>query len=177
MVLLEETPRPGESVADCVFPDIFTYLSAPTGNIVSRPYLNCCLYSVGEPSSLRFSIELGSHTSLRSPESLQTRRASQLSHSHHAMATRQAIPRVSRQIKHDALMMEGAGAKPDDIVKTLPLSTSTFNRSKRKLKATGDIEGGLQKHSPKGKLDQGMKDVRFFVRSSSNYRGSFENGF
>jgi len=74
--------------------------------------------------------------------------------------------KVNRQVKHDALMLDASGVNQDDIVKTLPISKSTLVRAKRKLKATGDIEGGAKKRGCKGKLDQGMKDVRFCMGDS-----------
>jgi transposase len=53
--------------------------------------------------------------------------------------------RVSRKVKEDALMLEAAGMKIDDIAKTVGICTATIKRAKRKLKTTGDIEGGIKK--------------------------------
>lgn len=66
---------------------------------------------------------------------------------------------MDRAIKHDAVIMDASGAKQKDIVSTLPISKSTLARSKRKLKETGDIEGGIKKRGRKSNLDDGMKNV------------------
>lgn len=75
--------------------------------------------------------------------------------------------RVSRKVKEDALRLEAAGMKIDDIAKTVGISTATIKRAKRKLKTTGDIEGGIKKRGLKPKLDQGMKNVNPFFDSSN----------
>lgn len=70
-------------------------------------------------------------------------------------------PKLDRKLKHDAVIMDASGMKQKDIVTTLDVSRSTITRAKRKLKETGDIEGGGKKRGPKGKLDEGMRNVFF----------------
>lgn len=66
---------------------------------------------------------------------------------------------ISRKVKEDALKLDAAGMKIHDIAKTVGISIATIRRAKRKLKTTGDIEGGIKKRGRKPKLDQGMKNV------------------
>jgi transposase len=73
------------------------------------------------------------------------------------------VAKLSRKVKHDALLLDASDMKQADITKTLGISKSTLTRAKRKLKTTGDIEGGVKKRGRKPKLDQGMKDVNLTI--------------
>jgi transposase len=67
--------------------------------------------------------------------------------------------KIDRAVKQDTIIMDVSGTKQKDIVSTLPISRSTLVRAKRKLKETGDIEGGIQKRGRKSNLDDGIKHV------------------
>jgi transposase len=69
------------------------------------------------------------------------------------------VPKIDRAVKHDALIMDASGVNQRAIASTLAISKSTLTRAKRKLKQTGDIEGGIRKSGRKLKLDDGMKSV------------------
>ena len=60
--------------------------------------------------------------------------------------------------------MDARGINQKDIATTLRISKSTVARAKRKQKETGDIEGGGKKRGPKGKLDDGMRNVLLYFR-------------
>ena len=67
--------------------------------------------------------------------------------------------KIDRKVKFDAIIMDASGTKQTDIVSTLGISKSTLARAKRKLKQTGDIEGGKKKHGRKSNLNDGMKNI------------------
>lgn len=67
--------------------------------------------------------------------------------------------KISRDAKFDGLILYAQGHKRAAIAESLGISISTQQRAQRKLRTYGDIEGGVQKRGPKGKLDFGMLHV------------------
>ena len=55
--------------------------------------------------------------------------------------------------------MGAQGMKQANIAHVLSVSVKTVQRAKKKYQKYGDVEGGVKKRGPKGKLDSGMKDV------------------
>jgi transposase len=66
----------------------------------------------------------------------------------------------ARELKHEALVLTAQGRKQTAVAQELGLSTRTIQRASEKLRRYGDIEGGAKKRGPKGKLHEGMIEVR-----------------
>jgi transposase len=88
-------------------------------------------------------------------------------------------PKIKRELKQDAIMMDAQGVKQSDIAQTLGFSVRTVQRTKQKLKKTGDIEGGVKKRGPKKIMDAGMELVcpLFSNIITNNYIGTAQDGF
>jgi len=67
--------------------------------------------------------------------------------------------KISHDTKFDGLILYAQGHKRAAIAKSLGISISMLQRAQRKLCIYGDIEGGVQKRGPEGKLDFGMLHV------------------
>lgn len=68
-------------------------------------------------------------------------------------------PKVSRDIKHQALIMGAEGHSQPYIAHSLGISESTVKRAKKKSAEHGDIEGRAKKSGPKPKIDMLMEEV------------------
>ena len=68
-------------------------------------------------------------------------------------------PKVSRDIKYQAIIMSAEGHSPGYIAHSLGVSESTVKRAKKRSTEHGDIEGGYKKSGPKGKIDIYMEQV------------------
>jgi transposase len=70
-------------------------------------------------------------------------------------------PKIPRKVKIDAISMTSGSDKLSHpkIATTLGISTKTIQRAVKKEKEHGDVEGGVKKRGPKGKMDFGMQNV------------------
>ena len=66
----------------------------------------------------------------------------------------------ARELKHEALVLTAQGRKQTAVAQELGLSTRTIQRASEKLRLYSDIEEGAKKRGPKGKLHEGMIEVR-----------------
>ena len=67
--------------------------------------------------------------------------------------------KVSRDKKHDALILSAKGIKTADVAVALQMSELTIRRAKARQQKHGDVEGGQKKRGPKGALPLGNQDV------------------
>jgi len=67
--------------------------------------------------------------------------------------------KVSRDVKHTALAMEGEGMKQEDVAQILNIGVRTIQRAKSRLIRHGDVEGRVQKVGRKPKLSPEMEEV------------------
>jgi transposase len=70
-------------------------------------------------------------------------------------------PKIPRKVKIDAISMTSGSDKLSHpkIATTLGISIKTIQRAVKKEKEHGDVEGGVQKRGPKGKMDFGMQNI------------------
>src|ERR1700686_3401948 len=68
-------------------------------------------------------------------------------------------PNVSRDIKHQALIMSAEGHSQPYIAHSLGISEPTIKRAKKKSAEHGDIEGGCKKSGRKPKISMLMEEV------------------
>jgi transposase-like protein len=68
-------------------------------------------------------------------------------------------PKISRDVKLDAVEMRAKGEKMDDVTDALGCSSSTVRRARRYLRQHGDVERKPKKSGPKSKLTPEMEDV------------------
>lgn len=69
------------------------------------------------------------------------------------------LEKITREVKHDALIMTAKGANQVDVAESLGISDRTIRRAKSKLRRYGDIEGGKKKPGRKQKITYPMEDV------------------
>jgi len=71
----------------------------------------------------------------------------------------------SRRDKLDALSLVAAGHTRAHVACLTYVSVSTIQRSKRKQKLYGDIEGGGKKRGPRAKFTPGIINVTYLLSS------------
>ena len=68
-------------------------------------------------------------------------------------------PKISRDVKLDALDLIAKGKKQAEVVASLGCSDSTIRRARRNLHEHGDVERKPQKAGPKSKITLEMENV------------------
>jgi transposase len=83
---------------------------------------------------------------------------------------------ISRDIKHEALIMIAHGIKIDQAAENLGISERTIWRAIRREQKYGDIEGGKRKPGRKAKIDVNMEEVLhiFHLKSSLTRSGLYD---
>ena len=69
------------------------------------------------------------------------------------------INKVSRDVKHTALALEGEGINQEDVTQILNIGVRTIQRAKSRLIRHGNVEGGVQKVGRKPKLSPEIEEV------------------
>jgi len=69
------------------------------------------------------------------------------------------MDKVSRNKKHDALILNAKGVRQTNIAASLGISVRTIQRAKARQCKYGDIEAGYKKRGPKGPFPPGAQDV------------------
>lgn len=68
-------------------------------------------------------------------------------------------PKLPRAVKQESIILGAQGCKSEDIAITLNISVSTVRRTAQRVRKYGDVEGGIGKSGPKGKMDHFMEEV------------------
>jgi transposase-like protein len=71
-------------------------------------------------------------------------------------------PKISRDVKLDAVEMRAKGKTTAEIKDALGCSSSTIHRAKQNLRKHGDVEPKQKKSGPKSKLTPEMENVYCF---------------
>jgi len=68
-------------------------------------------------------------------------------------------PKISRDVKLDAVEMRVKGKKMDEVTDALGCSASTVRRARQNVRQHGDVERKPKKSGPKSKLTPEMEDI------------------